>query len=273
MKFDNKLIVSDLDGTFFDSNELIPDCNIDAVNYFKENGGLFTFATSRNEHTISPEFAKFANAPLICCNGAYIYDFDNKRRHNEICIAPGPAMTIIKTVLESFPLISVSISADDKFYIIGSPDYITKSRYDIPTEMYISASIDEIPTNDWYSIVFHGDSNQLDLVEKFINVSADSLYIICRSWPTMLEINNIRATKGNAAIELRHMCEAKLKCGSFTLYGIGDYGNDIDLLKKADFSACPSNALLPLREIADVTVCSNNDGAVAGLIEYIDSNV
>ncbi len=273
MKFDNKLIVSDIDGTFFDDNELIPSCNIDAINYFKENGGLFTFATGRNEVTIEPEIAKLANAPLICCNGAYIYDFENGRRHNEICIAPGPAISIIKTVLDSFPGVTVSITVDKKFYIIGSLENMSTPKFDQTEENFVFADLDDVPTSDWYSIVFHGEKAQLDLVEKFINVSAENLYIICRSWPTMLEINNIRATKGHAAQELKHMCEAKNKDGVFTLYGIGDYGNDLPLLKDADLSACPSNAIIQLREIADVIVCSNNDGAVAGLIEYIDANI
>lgn len=273
MKFDNRLIISDLDGTFFDDNEQIPTCNIDSINYFKENGGIFTFATGRNELDIEPEIIKLANAPVICCSGAYIYDFENSRRHNEICVAPGPAISAIKTVLESFHGITVSIASDKKFYIINPTDSFLKRIEPSSDNKYIFASLDEIPTGTWYSIVFHGESSQLDLAEKFISASSDNSYFICRSWPTMLEINNIRATKGNAALELRHICEAKSKSGHITLYSIGDYGNDIDLLEKSDLSACPANAIAQLQNIADITVCSNNDGAVAGFIEYIDANM
>ena len=87
MKFDNKLIVSDLDGTFFDSEVGIVRVNVDAINYFKENGGFFTFATGRNELTLEPDVIKLVNAPIICCNGSYLYDPESNRRLREICIA------------------------------------------------------------------------------------------------------------------------------------------------------------------------------------------
>ena len=99
MKFYNKLIVSDLDGTFFDSESSVVQINVDAINYFKENGGYFTYATGRNELTLSPDVIKLVNAPIICCNGSYLYDPESNRRLREICIAPGPILSIIKTVL------------------------------------------------------------------------------------------------------------------------------------------------------------------------------
>lgn len=274
MKFDNKLIVSDIDGTFFDDNAMIADRNIDAVNYFKENGGLFTFATGRNEITIEPEIAKIANAPIICCNGAYIYDYETCRRHNEICIAPGPAISIINTVLESFPSVCAAITVGTNFYIIGSGGHeqLEKNMLNLSEiGVTFADSLDEVPSNQWYTVVFHGESSQLDLVQKYINVAGENSYRICRSWPTMLEVNNIRANKGKAACELKHLYDTKTN--GIKLYGIGDYENDIELLQQADISACPQNAIKALHEIADVIVCSNNDGAVAGLIEYIDENV
>jgi hypothetical protein len=103
--------------------------------------------------------------------------------------------------------------------------------------------------------------------------TGENTYFITRSWETMLEIYNIRASKGVAALELKHMCETRAQNTHFTLYSIGDYENDVDLLKSSDLSACPSNAHASIRDVANITVCSNNDGAIAGLIEYIDANV
>ena len=144
--------------------------------------------------------------------------------------------------------------------------------FNLTDEDVLCVPIDEVPTTQWYTVVFNGDAASLDLVQKYINVTGENMYYISRSWPTMLEINNIRATKGNAALELKHMCETRAQNTPFTLYGIGDYENDIELLRESDVSACPENAIESVREIADITVCSNNDGAVAGLIEYIDAN-
>ena len=46
-KFDGILICTDLDGTLINSSEKVSKENLDAIEYFKANGGLFTFVTGR----------------------------------------------------------------------------------------------------------------------------------------------------------------------------------------------------------------------------------
>ena len=41
-KFENKLLCSDIDGTLIDDKHNISDKNIKAIEYFRENGGLFS---------------------------------------------------------------------------------------------------------------------------------------------------------------------------------------------------------------------------------------
>ena len=73
--FDGILICSDLDGTFNRQN----DRNLKALEYFKTNGGLFTFCTGRSELN-AYEFGlnNLVNAPICLCNGALICDFLKK---------------------------------------------------------------------------------------------------------------------------------------------------------------------------------------------------
>lgn len=272
MKFENKLIVSDIDGTFFDDDMNIADRNIDAINYFKENGGHFTFATGRNEITIPPDVMKIANAPIVCCNGSYIYDPESERKMNEICLAPGPVISIINTVFGGFTGVGVTVTGDKKFYVVGESEYIVPEKLDLSDNDIEYTTLENVPAERWYTVVFHGAPQTIDLVEKFITVKAENDYVISRSWPTMLEINNIRATKGNAALELKRTLENRTKC-ELKMYGIGDYGNDIDLLRVCDVSACPENAIEAVRDAADLVLCNNNAGSIAELIEYIDANM
>ena len=46
-KFEGILITTDLDGTLLNDEHIIPKENLDAIEYFKENGGYFTFITGR----------------------------------------------------------------------------------------------------------------------------------------------------------------------------------------------------------------------------------
>ena len=71
-KFDNILLLTDLDGTLLYNAEM-PDKNRAAIKYFIENGGIFSVATGR-----APDFIKkkipYINAPVCSLNGAVIYD-------------------------------------------------------------------------------------------------------------------------------------------------------------------------------------------------------
>ena len=46
-KFNGILICTDLDGTLLDNEKHVSKENIEAIEYFKKNGGLFTFLTGR----------------------------------------------------------------------------------------------------------------------------------------------------------------------------------------------------------------------------------
>ncbi len=272
MKFSNKLLITDIDGTFINDNMEIADRNIDAINYFKENGGLFTFATGRDEVTTPPEIYKLANAPMICSNGSYIYDFEAGRKINETCVAPGPIISIINTVIPGFEGVGVTISSDKKHYIIGESEYIIPEKLGLSEDNIVRTVLSEVPADRWYTVTFYAKPETLDLVEKIIRAKSEEMLFISRSWSTMLEINNSRANKGTCALELKRILEQRHKT-PLTLCAIGDYGNDIELIRAADLSACPENAVDEIKALADTVVCNNNDGSIAGFIEYIDADV
>lgn len=74
-KFKGILLCTDLDGTLVSDDQSISRENIDAIEYFKSEGGAFTFVTGR-----MPFFAKsicnaiMPNVPFVCINGGGIYD-------------------------------------------------------------------------------------------------------------------------------------------------------------------------------------------------------
>ena len=43
-KFENTVIVTDIDGTFIDARERLVERNMTAIEYFKANGGYFEFS-------------------------------------------------------------------------------------------------------------------------------------------------------------------------------------------------------------------------------------
>ena len=53
-KFDGLLLVSDFDDTLYDSRHRVPERNLEAIAYFRAQGGKFTVATGRAHRTFAP---------------------------------------------------------------------------------------------------------------------------------------------------------------------------------------------------------------------------
>ena len=74
-KFEGLLICTDLDGTLYRNDKSISRENSEAIEYFKDNGGIFTFITGRMPYFSNDTYNRInPNAPFGCINGGGIYD-------------------------------------------------------------------------------------------------------------------------------------------------------------------------------------------------------
>ena len=74
-KFDGILICTDLDGTLFADDKSVSRENREAIEYFKREGGRFTFITGRMPYYASRIYRLVQpNAPFGCANGGGLYD-------------------------------------------------------------------------------------------------------------------------------------------------------------------------------------------------------
>ena len=70
-----KLYITDLDGTLYSDDKTVSKQNLEAIEYFKSEGGLFTFITGRVPQTTGEMCETIKpNAPYGCNNGGGIYD-------------------------------------------------------------------------------------------------------------------------------------------------------------------------------------------------------
>lgn len=78
-KFKGLLICTDLDGTLLKDDKSISRENLDAIEYFKSEGGYFTFITGRMPYFMESICSKIhPNAPFGCINGGGLYDYNKK---------------------------------------------------------------------------------------------------------------------------------------------------------------------------------------------------
>ena len=74
-KFDGYLLGTDLDGTLLRKDKTISDENKAAIEYFKSEGGIFTFFTGRLPIGARPVLEQITpNGYVGCANGAGIFD-------------------------------------------------------------------------------------------------------------------------------------------------------------------------------------------------------
>ena len=93
-KFDGILLATDIDGTLANFNE-IPQRNIEAIQHFVKEGGMFTVCTGRGYAMTCDIVSQVpVNVPGICVNGMQLYDFQQRKVISEVYL-PNEAEEIL----------------------------------------------------------------------------------------------------------------------------------------------------------------------------------
>lgn len=117
----------------------------------------------------------------------------------------------------------------------------------------------------WFKVLLQGRAERL---QELLGLMSGVLKIGCRtvfSSLTFLEILPRAVSKGSA---LKYLSSLPILEGR-QIVAIGDYSNDRELLQNADVAIAPQNALPEVKALANYIVASNNEDAVADLIERI----
>lgn len=248
--FDGYLICSDFDGTFFGGQDLSE--NIKAIKYFTKNGGRFTFATGRGaEFFKEKDFFHLINAPLCIYNGAAVYD----TKRWEI-IKTAYTDLKIKTLLEAI-----------------------KPRQHLLNEIHIFDDVESC-----YNFVHLKDANNYFFEKKVLKIvftfdkpeqatefqeflkSQETFKncVVLKGWDKGVEVNSNLGTKGTAAQFVK-----KYLKDIHTVVGIGDYENDIPLVKDADLGVAVGNAVDAVKAVADKVIVPCKENAIAYLINNL----
>ena len=270
-KFDNIAILSDLDGTFLSSRGAVVSRNIEAIEYFKENGGLFSVATGRmhyNFDQLVPDAEKLINAIGIMCNGTYFYDFKNKKVFCEKYMDGDISYEAIYYVAKKYESAITRVSYRDG-YIINSHD--PRSRRvlgDYGNGITHESPIEEWNSENWYKFAVSDTPETLAVIEADIEARYPGIFECNRSSVYQLEYQMKGTNKASLLGAFREYYRSRGK--NLTVYHCGDNENDIEMLMLADFSVCPSNSISKVKEISDMCFSSNDEGVIADLIYFLD---
>ena len=265
---ENTMLITDLDGTLLPASKEISVADAAAISQFRAKGGKFAIATGRTLQAAQRYLKKLQpNIPVILFNGAAIYDpVAEKWLYTEEL--PPEAAAITRQVLEAFPDVSAEILRTDGTYVSRMTPY-EKEHLKICQVEPILAMPEEIP-HGWLKVLFAIAPERMpDLIAYFQEQNWTCADFV-QSEARFYEMLPKGVTKGSALRRYRTICGAE----SWHIVAAGDFDNDLDMLRVADTSACPSNAQPCIKEIANIQLMhSCEENAIAELIYRLSKSL
>lgn len=269
--FSDVLLTVDFDRTLTARDSSIPKRNLEAIEYFIQNGGAFTVNTGRSLPMCAPFLGKVpVSAPLLLYNGAAAYDTARECFVFEHTI-PREQGRMVREIM--------SLLQDEILEIQGKSAHYTFTPQSAWEKLYDSVgcawgytepdgdvgpllkfSICGPVRGDSVGSFYLGlpeDVARYDWLEKELNRRYGDFVDVMRPAATIIDMQVKGAHKGRSALELKQTLGRKI------LVCVGDAPNDLSMLEAADYAFCPRNCMIAG---SYPEVCDCDEGAVAEVI-------
>ena len=270
-KFEGTVIASDIDGTFLGKHSRQVERNLQAVRYFCENGGRFTFATGRAPifmRKALPNAAELINMPAITANGACLYDFQREIALEEHFLRMEDILRIMETVskftdkagyrgaYEKGPVVPDVYNPYAERDLARLPDFMVKLR--LAPERWDGLGL--------YKLNVMEEPDTLEMLFPVLKRELGDTVSVSRSGMTTIEI----MTSGISKAALLKKAVEKYVSPSARLCTVGDYDNDLEMHAIADLAVCPANANERVKDACHVCLCDHDEGVIGDLVEYLE---
>lgn len=278
-----KMIVSDLDGTFLDSNHEIIEENVQAFKTAQSEGFEIVIATGRNYGNVLGLFGQTGLKPhIISNNGAFAYD-----KNGNLVKGVGLDKHLIKEALDwlEYRNYFYTLCTDHSIYMPTDVSGILTNDFKNATNFVRTMTPDTLQQGidlflNFDSAVYIDDFNEIieqDLT--FGNISAitidrDKLCVgreyfgnyegmaMTIAGDNIFEMIHPSVSKGNALEALTAHVGVSLQ----DVMAIGDNYNDISMLEKVGHSVAVANAEDQVKETCRYLSLSNDNKGVAHII-------
>ena len=261
--FEQYVILTDLDGTVYDDDLNLHPKDLEAIRYFIENGGTFGVSTGRVMVSALPLIAKLpVNAPCVMCNGGVIMDTATGEYKHKTIIDPS-AREALKLVMARFPNLRAAILAGNEFYNAtefndGLKPFSADVTYTVPVD------VNTFP-DGWYKILMNIMDAPMEEVDAFCKTLNFPKLRFLATTGYYYEILPAEVNKARGNRILMDVMGWKDK----KLVAIGDFFNDIEMIRDADIGVAVAGAPDEVKAAADIVVCGVTEGAMADLISRL----
>ncbi len=271
-----RLLALDLDGTLLDDNLQIRRDSIEAINRVRAQGVQVMLVTGRHHVTAYPYWHELGlSLPAICCNGVYVYDFQQQRPLAKNPMTRPEARALLALVRQ-FDMHSMIYVDDAVAYETEGthPPFISTWAETLPVHLRprldrvdsFERLIEEAPTL-WK---FTTASDDTQRIEAFVDEIERTLGLACElSGAFRLDIARAGNSKGARLAEW--IAEQGIK--KEEVIAFGDQYNDLEMLRLAGVGIAMENGVAKLRACADwVTGRNNSDGIAQALNRFIPAS-
>ena len=273
MRYERAMILTDLDGTLFNSRGEVSADDRAAIDAFIRGGGLFGLATGREPHNALRFLPGLPiNAPSIVLNGAAVYDFAAQRYLFTQLLDRDAALSALAFCLDAALPLDLQVYTTDGIYYASpleqaDPGFL---RIHQPASYLPPARVREKEL--FKLVILERAPGALAPVAEFLSRSGlDRRIGIVEGTTDVVEVGKYREllprgvskATGVAAIRALPVFAGR------TLFAVGDYWNDYELLRASDVACAPANAIDEIKAVCAHLLPSHNDGAVAHLIRDV----
>ena len=267
-----RLVATDLDGTLLRSDGTVSPRTRAALEAAEAAGLVVVFVTGRPPRWLDHVVEETGHLGVaVGANGAVIYDLHDEQIVRAHTLEPAVALEVAEDVRARFPGVSYAVEYVDGF--AAEADYVhdwtinpDNDRRGNPLPMPRVAPLAQIVDRPLLKLLAKDKGREAD---EFLALAGtllgDRATITHSSSIGLLEIAAPGVTKATGLAEVA----ADHDIAASEVVAIGDMPNDIPMLEWAGRSCAVANAHPTVRAVADEVVGTNDEDAVAVLIESV----
>lgn len=258
-------VAFDLDGTLLSPNATILESSKLAIQKVREKGIKVYFVTGRHHTAVRPYYAELGlDTPVVCCNGTYVYDFQNEKVVIGNPLPPQVASQLIKNAQAqgihtavyfqdamTYETLNIHFEKFQK-WVASCPESVRPNVYQVDN---FQQEIDK-GTTIWKVLISDPDLTKLqNFVEKLPLDQVSPEW----SWVDRVDITSVGNSKGARLAEL-------LKIEGIdpqNVIAFGDNFNDISMLETVGLGIAMGGSEEEVQQKAKKTIGSNSEDSIA----------
>ncbi|MDF7680649.1 pyridoxal phosphatase [Enterobacteriaceae bacterium ESL0689] len=266
----SRVIALDLDGTLLTSDKTILPASLTALSRARAAGFQVIIVTGRHHIAIHPFYQELApGTPVICCNGTYLYDYQEKKVLQADPVSIEEARCLTDWLAGSD--IQALMYVDDAILYQHLTSKITTTiewaqQFPVaqrPVFTQVKSLAQAIPTvqSIWKFALADQDITRL---QQFSQQIARLPGLTCEwSWYDQIDVTHAGNSKGRRLAQWL----ATQGLSMDDVVAFGDNHNDLSMLEAAGIGVAMGNAVEAVKARADVVIGDNNSNSIADFIQ------